>query len=88
MQGAFVQRQVLDEVNYDVRNMDTCRLLFRIPWQFDVETMHFGRGNTYQIKKGGIKFTLFPMNIRLKPKVASIEAKPLIIYYGRFKTRC
>ena len=44
-----------DEVYYDVVNMDACHILFRRPWQYDVDAKHSGRSNLYQLEKGGNK---------------------------------
>ena len=40
----------LDEVYYDVVNMDGCHLLFEGPWQFDSDVQHSRRDNVYQLE--------------------------------------
>ena len=37
-----------DEVYCDVVDMDVCDILFRRPWQYDVDAKHLGRSNLYQ----------------------------------------
>ena len=46
-----------DEVYCDVVDMDACHILFRRPWQYDVDVKHLGMSNLYQLEEGGIKYT-------------------------------
>ena len=36
-----------DEVDCDIVPMQACHLLLGRPWQFNVDSMHFGRSNKY-----------------------------------------
>ena len=47
-----------DEVYYDTVDMDTCHILFGLPWQYDVDVKHSSISNLYQLEKGKIKYTL------------------------------
>ena len=44
----------------DVVKMDACHLLLGRPWQFDRETQHDGKKNSYSLVKDGKMFTLLP----------------------------
>ena len=61
-----------DEVYCDIVDMDACNLLFRRPWQFDVDGTHSGRKNSYQLVKEGVCYTLFPMKTN-QTKAAKVE---------------
>ena len=50
-----------DEVLCEVLPMDTCHLLLGRPWQFDKETTHHGRSNTYSFGDKGQSFVLTPL---------------------------
>jgi len=50
-----------DEVLCEVLPMDTCHLLLGRPWQFDKETTHHGRSNTYSFADKGQRFVLTPL---------------------------
>ena len=58
-----------DEVYCDVVDMDTCQLLFRRPWQLNLDTQHVGKENVYRLEKDGVKFTLLPLRSGPRPKV-------------------
>ena len=58
-----------DEVYYDVVEMDACHLLFERPWQFDSNARHSGKDNIYWLEKDAVRFTLFPLTSRSRPKV-------------------
>ena len=46
----------------DVIPMDACHLILGRPWQFDRQTMHDGKKNTYSFIKDGVTLTLLPVN--------------------------
>ncbi|KAK9698056.1 hypothetical protein RND81_08G079700 [Saponaria officinalis] len=50
-----------DEVLCDVAPMDACHLLLGRPWEFDKNTVHQGRSNTYTFKHGNRKIILTPL---------------------------
>ena len=50
-----------DEVYCDVVDKDGCHILFRHLWQYDMDAKHLGRKNVYQLKKGGVRYTLVPI---------------------------
>ncbi|XP_074319582.1 uncharacterized protein LOC141656539 [Silene latifolia] len=50
-----------DEILCDVVPMDACHLLLGRPWEFDKNSIHQGRSNTYSFKKGSRKITLTPL---------------------------
>ena len=47
-----------DEVYCDMVDINACHLLFRRPWQYDINVQYVGRENIYRVEKGGTKFTL------------------------------
>ncbi|XP_074317912.1 uncharacterized protein LOC141654274 [Silene latifolia] len=50
-----------DEILCDVVPMDACHLLLGRPWEFDKNSIHQGRSNTYSFKQGSKKVTLTPL---------------------------
>ena len=58
-----------DEVYCDVVDMDTCQLLFKRPWKYDLDAQHAGKENVYRLEKNGVKFTLLPLRSGAHPKV-------------------
>ncbi|XP_074315580.1 uncharacterized protein LOC141651781 [Silene latifolia] len=50
-----------DEILCDVVSMDACHLLLGRPWEFDKNSIHQGRSNTYSFKQGSKKITLTPL---------------------------
>ena len=55
------RNHVADEVECDVLSMKVCGLLLGRPWQYDHNTMHVGRSNTYTFVHDGKQRTLKPM---------------------------
>ena len=55
--------------------MDACQLLFGRPWQFDLDALHTGRENVYQLEKDGVRFTLLPLRSGLRPKVSKADRR-------------
>ncbi|GJV20458.1 hypothetical protein Tco_1369478 [Tanacetum coccineum] len=49
-----------DSVWCDVVPMDACHLLLGRPWEYDRNTTHNGRANTYSFLFDGVKITLMP----------------------------
>ncbi|GKA95170.1 putative nucleotidyltransferase, ribonuclease H [Tanacetum coccineum] len=49
-----------DSVWCDVVPMDACHLLLGRPWEYDRDTTHYGRANTYSFLFDGVKITLMP----------------------------
>nr|GEV28673.1 hypothetical protein [Tanacetum cinerariifolium] len=49
-----------DSVWCDVVPMDACHLLLGRPWEYDRNTTHSGRANTYSFLFDGVKITLMP----------------------------
>jgi hypothetical protein len=41
--------------------MKACSLLLGHPWEFDTDTVHYGRANKYTLVHDGKKITLFPL---------------------------
>uniref|UniRef100_A0A2N9GRT7 Retrotransposon gag domain-containing protein n=1 Tax=Fagus sylvatica TaxID=28930 RepID=A0A2N9GRT7_FAGSY len=58
-----------DVVSCDVVPMDVCHLLLRRPWQYDRDTSHNGKNNTYSLKLNGKKFTLLSMKHKVTQKL-------------------
>ena len=52
-----------DEVDCDIVPMQACHLLLGRPWQFDVESMHFGRSNKYTFIHKEKKVVLVPLSL-------------------------
>ncbi len=51
-----------DAVDCDVVPMQACHLLLGHPWQFDVDSMHFGRSNKYTLVHKDKKVVLVPLS--------------------------
>ncbi|GJX28355.1 putative reverse transcriptase domain-containing protein [Tanacetum coccineum] len=49
-----------DSIWYDMVPMDTYHLLLGRPWEYDRNTTHNGRANTYNFLFSGVKITLMP----------------------------
>ena len=54
-------------------DMNACHILFRRPWQYDVDAKHMGRGNLYQLERGDMKYTLVPFTRKKQPKALQAE---------------
>ena len=63
-----IQKKYEDVVSCDVVPMDVCHLLLGRSWQYDRDTCHNGRNNTYSLKVKGKKITLLPMKHQVTPK--------------------
>ena len=50
-----------DEVDCDIVPMQACHLLLGRPWQFDVDSVHFGRSNKYSFIHKEKKVVLVPL---------------------------
>jgi hypothetical protein len=50
-----------DEVDCDIVPMQACHLLLGRPWQFDVDSVHFGRSNKYSFVHKEKKVILVPL---------------------------
>ena len=55
-----IRQKYQDSVLCDVVHMDACHLLLGRPWQYDRETKHDGKKNTYSLCKDGQHYTLLP----------------------------
>ncbi|GLJ33708.1 hypothetical protein SUGI_0677630 [Cryptomeria japonica] len=58
-----------DEVLCDIMPMDIYHFFLGRPWQFDRQTIHDGRKNTYTIVANGMKKTFLPLEEPLKNEV-------------------
>ncbi|GJS68896.1 retrovirus-related pol polyprotein from transposon TNT 1-94 [Tanacetum coccineum] len=68
-----------DSVWCDVVPMDACHLLLGRPWEYDRNTTHNGRANTYSFMFDGVKITLMPnkpKELVNKPTVAKDSKIP------------
>ena len=70
---------VLSAIDVEV-DMDACHILFRRPWQYDVDAKHSSRSNLYQLEKGGIKYTLVPFIRKNQPKALQAEGKNFLTF--------
>ncbi|WVZ75954.1 hypothetical protein U9M48_023966, partial [Paspalum notatum var. saurae] len=52
-----------DEVDCDIVPMQACHLLLGRPWQFDVDSVHFGRSNKYTFIHNDKKVVLVPLSL-------------------------
>ena len=50
------------EVDCDIAPMQACHLLLGRPWQFDVDSVHFGRSNKYTFIHNDKKVVLVPLS--------------------------
>jgi hypothetical protein len=50
------------EVDCDIVPMQVCHLLLGRPWQFDLDSMHFGRSNKYTFIHNDKKVVLVPLS--------------------------
>ncbi|XP_074300252.1 uncharacterized protein LOC141631487 [Silene latifolia] len=56
--------------------MDACHLLLGRPWEFDRDSVHHGRDNTYTFKFGSRKITLSPLPPPIKPTTPPSMVEP------------
>ncbi|KAH9735703.1 hypothetical protein KPL71_017836 [Citrus sinensis] len=68
-----------DEVMRDVVDMDACHMLFGRPWQFDLNTVHSGKNNTYTFYKDNMKFILAPMKQTNTPTCSKTRNNLLLV---------
>jgi hypothetical protein len=52
-----------DEVDCDIVPMQACHLLLGHPWQFDLDSMHFGQSNKYTFINKEKKVVLVPLSL-------------------------
>jgi hypothetical protein len=50
-----------DEVDCDIVPMQACHLLLGRPWQYDVDSVHYGRSNKYSFIQKEKKVVLVPL---------------------------
>jgi hypothetical protein len=50
-----------DYTDCDVVPMQACSLLLGRPWEFDNDSIHYGRSNKYTLVHNGKKITLLPL---------------------------
>ncbi|XP_074317906.1 uncharacterized protein LOC141654103 [Silene latifolia] len=61
---------------YDVLPMDACHLLLGRPWEFDRDSVHHGRDNTYTFKFGPRKIIHSPLPPPIKPTTPPSMVEP------------
>ena len=70
-----------DQIVCDVIEMDVCHLLLGRPWQYDTQSLHKGRENTYEFQWMGRKVVLLPITKKINEgfssKVYSFEIDSL-----------
>jgi hypothetical protein len=64
-----------DEIMCDVIPMDVCHILLGRPWQFDMNVIHDGRKNTYNLENNGRT----DMLLTIKEKKEKEEANTRIV---------
>lgn len=64
-----------DEIYCDVAPMDACHLLLGRPWQFDRESIHHGRDNTYSFLFQGKQIVLLPSKMTQTPDATSLLSR-------------
>ena len=62
-----------DEVYCDLVDKDACHLLFRRPWQYNVDTQHARKDNMYMLEKKGIKYSLRPLKVISRSRGYKLE---------------
>ena len=68
-----------DEVLCDIVDMDACHMLLGRPWQFDLNTTHKGKDNTYTFYKDKVKIVLAPMRREGRVIASPSKADSLLI---------
>ena len=69
-----------DEMYCDVVDMDASHILFRRPWQYDVDAKHSSKSNLCQLKKEGIKCTQVSFTKKNQPKASQAEGMNFLIF--------
>ncbi|KAA0054966.1 transposon Ty3-I Gag-Pol polyprotein isoform X1 [Cucumis melo var. makuwa] len=64
-----------DQMVCDVIEMDVCHILLGRPWQFDVQSMHRGRENTYEFMWMNKKVILLPLQKRKDDNIEKNQKK-------------
>ncbi|GMQ06608.1 hypothetical protein CsSME_00051130 [Camellia sinensis var. sinensis] len=67
----FIRKKYFDEVWYDVMPMNVCHVLLGYPWQYDRQSLHDDKRNTYAILKDESHFTLLPVKEKVTCKLSS-----------------
>lgn len=72
-----------DQLYYDIAPMDVGHIIFGRPWQYDMETTHDGKRNTYHFVFDNRTISLFPK----EPSVAQppVPAIPLFCSHVAFE---
>lgn len=63
-----IRQKYFDEAWCNVIPMDACHLLLGCPWQYDRQSVHDDRKNTYTVLKEKRQFTLLPMKEKVTTK--------------------
>ncbi|XP_074298968.1 uncharacterized protein LOC141629960 [Silene latifolia] len=71
-----IGKNYVDEALCDVIPMDACHLLLGRPWEFDRDSVHHGRDNTYTFKLSSRKITLSPLPPPIKPTTPPSMVEP------------
>ncbi|CAL5399157.1 unnamed protein product [Camellia sinensis] len=66
-----IRQKYFDEAWCDIVPMDACHFLLGRPWQYDRQSLHDGKRNTYTVVKNDIRFTLLPMKEKVTSKDVS-----------------
>lgn len=64
-----IQQKYFDEAWCDIVPMDACHILLGRPWQYNRQSLHDCKRNTYTVVKNDIWFTLLPMKKKLLPRM-------------------
>lgn len=76
---SFSISEYFDDVCNDIVPMDVCHILLGQPWQYDRQTIHDGKRNTYTIVKDDHQYTLLPMKQKKATKVTTNDSSSIFV---------
>ncbi|XP_074298982.1 uncharacterized protein LOC141629974 [Silene latifolia] len=71
-----IGKNYVDEVLCDVLPMDACHLLLGRPWEFERDSIHHGKENTYSFKFASKRVILSPLPPTIKPTTPPSMVEP------------
>ncbi|KAK9704714.1 hypothetical protein RND81_07G006900 [Saponaria officinalis] len=76
-----IGKNYVDEALCDILPMDACHLLLGRPWEYDRDSVHHGKDNTYTFKFGSRKIILSPLppTLKLSPTPSMLESSKEVL---------
>jgi len=78
----LIGKNYVDEVTWDVVEMDVCHIILGRPWQYDMDATYRGRDNVYIFIKGNLKVVLGPIKEELASSKPKSKNNPVLLIDG------